>query len=118
MDISIFTPSALHRRDHGAGDRRGAATFGSMEYLDDGPRRTLTYACRWRELIVDFFDQLKSRTQGYASLDYSFAELPSGDLVKLDILVNGAAGRRAVADHAQRQGAAAGARAGREAAKT
>src|SRR5260370_15328379 len=41
------------------------------------------------ELIVDFYDQLKSRTQGYASLDYSFAGYQEADLVKLDILVNG-----------------------------
>jgi GTP-binding protein LepA len=41
------------------------------------------------ELIVDFYDQLKSRTQGYASLDYSFAKYEEADLVKLDILVNG-----------------------------
>jgi len=42
------------------------------------------------ELIVDFYDQLKSRTQGYASLDYSFHEYQEADLVKLDVLVNGA----------------------------
>src|SRR5260370_41728067 len=41
------------------------------------------------ELIVDFYDQLKSRTQGYASLDYSFGGYQEADLVKLDILVNG-----------------------------
>jgi GTP-binding protein LepA len=40
------------------------------------------------ELIVDFFDQLKSRTKGYASLDYQFKEYRSDDLVKLDILIN------------------------------
>jgi GTP-binding protein LepA len=40
------------------------------------------------EVIVDFYDQLKSRTQGYASLDYSFAGYQEADLVKLDILVN------------------------------
>src|SRR5438552_15105396 len=42
-----------------------------------------------QELIVDFYDQLKSRTQGYASLDYSFSDYLAADLVKLDILVNG-----------------------------
>ena len=41
------------------------------------------------ELIVDFYDQLKSRTQGYASLDYVFKDLRPSDLVKLDVLVNG-----------------------------
>jgi GTP-binding protein LepA len=41
------------------------------------------------ELIVDFYDQLKSRTQGYASLDYSFRAMEASNLVKLDVLVNG-----------------------------
>ena len=41
------------------------------------------------ELIVDFYDELKSRTQGYASLDYTLAGLQPSELVKLDILVNG-----------------------------
>jgi len=40
-------------------------------------------------LIIDFYDQLKSRTQGYASLDYNFGGYQDSDLVKLDILVNG-----------------------------
>jgi len=40
-------------------------------------------------LIIDFYDQLKSRTQGYASLDYTFRAMRAGDLVKLDVLVNG-----------------------------
>src|SRR5207249_9415654 len=40
-------------------------------------------------LIVDFYDQLKSRSQGYASLDYEFAEYRAADLVRLDILVAG-----------------------------
>ena len=41
------------------------------------------------ELILDFFDQLKSRTKGYASLDYEFSEYRTSDLVKLDILLSG-----------------------------
>ena len=40
-------------------------------------------------MLIDFYDQLKSRTQGYASLDYTFASYRRVDLVKLDILVNG-----------------------------
>jgi GTP-binding protein LepA len=43
------------------------------------------------EVIVDFYDQLKSRTQGYASLDYTFKENRAANLVKLDVLVNGVA---------------------------
>ncbi len=66
--------------------RRG--TLGTMEYLD--PRRVnLHFEMPLAELIVDFYDQLKGRSSGYASLDYSFIGYRTGDLVKLDILVNG-----------------------------
>jgi GTP-binding protein LepA len=66
--------------------RRG--TFQTMEYLD--PRRVnLRFEMPLAELIVDFYDQLKGRSSGYASLDYAFIGYRSGDLVKLDILVNG-----------------------------
>ena len=54
--------------------RRG--DFEKMEYLDE-QRVLLTYQMPLAELIVDFYDQLKSRTQGYACLDYHFAELPA-----------------------------------------
>ncbi len=66
--------------------RRG--TFEKMEYLDE-MRVMLVYRMPLGELIVDFYDQLKSRTQGYASLDYQFAEYAPAELVKLDVLVNG-----------------------------
>jgi GTP-binding protein LepA len=59
-----------------------------MSYIEDD-RVHLTYRMPLGELIVDFYDQLKSRTQGYASLDYTFAKYEVADLVKLDILVNG-----------------------------
>jgi len=49
----------------------------------------LTYDMPLSEVIVDFYDQLKSRSQGYASLDYEFAEYRVADLVRLDILVAG-----------------------------
>ncbi len=66
--------------------RRG--TFGTMEYLD--PRRVnLHFEMPLAELIVDYYDQLKGRSSGYASLDYTFIGYRSADLVKLDILVNG-----------------------------
>lgn len=65
--------------------RRGA--YKKMEYLDE-ERVVLEYEIPLGELIVDFYDQLKSRTQGYASLDYQLAEYREADLVKLDILVN------------------------------
>jgi GTP-binding protein LepA len=59
-----------------------------MIYLDED-RVQLKFDMPLGELIVDFYDQLKSRTKGYASLDYSFAEMQPADLVKLDVLVNG-----------------------------
>jgi GTP-binding protein LepA len=66
--------------------RRGS--IGTMEYLD--PQRVLiTFELPLAEVIVDFYDQLKSRTQGYASMDYEEAGYRHGDLVKLDVLVNG-----------------------------
>ena len=65
--------------------RRGV--LGTMEYLD--PRRVnLHIEMPLAELIVDFYDQLKGRSSGYASMDYAFIGYRSGDLVKLDILVN------------------------------
>jgi len=65
--------------------RRG--TLANMEYLHDG-RVILTYEMPLIEVIVDFFDQLKSRTKGYASLDYEVTGYHVGDLVKLEILLN------------------------------
>ncbi len=65
--------------------RRG--TFKNMEYPSDG-RCTLHYELPLGEIITDFFDQLKSRTRGYASLDYEMAGSRQSDLVRLDILVN------------------------------
>jgi GTP-binding protein LepA len=67
--------------------RRGI--FDEMIYLDED-RVQLKYDIPLGELIIDFYDQLKSRTQGYASLDYTLADMQSSDLVKLDVLVNGA----------------------------
>ncbi len=69
-------------------NRRGALL--NMEYLHDG-RVILTYEMPLIEVIVDFFDQLKSRTKGYASLDYEMIGYREGDLVKLEILLNGEA---------------------------
>jgi GTP-binding protein LepA len=65
--------------------RRGV--FVEMIYLDE-ERVQLKFDMPLAEVIVDFYDQLKSRSQGYASLDYTFAELRAADLVKLDVLVN------------------------------
>ena len=62
--------------------------FVNMEYLD--PQRVdLHFELPLGELIIDLYDGLKSRSSGYASLDYQFIGYREGDLVKLDILVNG-----------------------------
>jgi GTP-binding protein LepA len=66
--------------------RRGELV--NMEYLDEN-RVHLMFGVPLGELIVDFYDQLKSRTQGYASLDYHVSGYKSSNLVKLDLLVNG-----------------------------
>jgi GTP-binding protein LepA len=66
-------------------NRRGELQ--NMEYLHDG-RVILTYELPLAEVIVDYFDQLKSRTKGYASLDYEVIGYREGDLVKLEILLN------------------------------
>jgi GTP-binding protein LepA len=66
--------------------RRG--TMIDMQYLGED-RVQLRYTLPLAEIVFDFFDQLKSRTQGYASLDYEEAGLQEGDLVKVDILLQG-----------------------------
>ena len=67
-------------------NRRGV--FIDMKYLDEN-RVTLVYDMPLNEIIYDFFDNLKSRTKGYASFDYEFKEYRESKLVKLDIHVNG-----------------------------
>lgn len=67
-------------------ERRGI--FKNMQYLDD-TRVNIHYSLPLNEIIYDFFDALKSRTRGYASLDYEFEEYRPSKLVKLDILLNG-----------------------------
>jgi len=87
MDLTIIAPSRyigtimeLVTTRHG--------TFDTMDYLDE-ERVSIKFGMPLGELIVDFYDQLKSRTQGYASLDYQFHSMRVADLVKLDVLVNG-----------------------------
>jgi GTP-binding protein LepA len=69
-------------------NRRG--TLQNMEYLADG-RVILTYEMPLIEVIIDYFDRLKSATKGYASLDYEVIGYREGDLVKLEIMLNGEA---------------------------
>ena len=87
MDISIFTPSRyIGTIMDLVTTRRG--NFKEMKYIE-AERVLITYTIPLAELITDFYDQLKSRTQGYASLDYTYGNYLAADLVKLDILVNG-----------------------------
>ena len=66
-------------------DRRGI--YVDMQYLDEN-RVTLKYELPLNEIIYDFFDSLKSRTKGYASLDHYLKDYKESELVKLDIYVN------------------------------
>ncbi len=67
-------------------DRRG--TFVNMEYLNE-KRVNLHYRLPLAEIMFDFFDQLKTRTRGYASFDYELSGYEGSDMVKMDILLNG-----------------------------
>jgi GTP-binding protein LepA len=87
MKIQIFTPTDFYGvvMDMTT-QRRGV--FTEQEYPAPG-RVLLHFEIPLSELIVDFFDALKSKTRGYASLDYQFAEYRPDDLIKLEVLVNG-----------------------------
>jgi GTP-binding protein LepA len=86
MQLIIFTPTEyfgvvmeLVKKKRGV--------FGSQEY--PSPNRVqLNFEIPLSEIIIDFFDQLKSGTRGYASMDYHFLEYRAGNLVKLEILLN------------------------------
>ncbi len=87
MKIQIYSPEEfigalmeLVTKKHGE--------YITMEYLDK-TRVSIQYRLPLGELIIDFYDRLKSITKGYASLDYQFDIYQAGDLVKLDILVAG-----------------------------
>jgi GTP-binding protein LepA len=67
-------------------ERRGR--FDHMEYLSED-RVLLSYDLPLGEIVLDYYDQLKSRTRGYASFDYDFAGFRSGDLARVDILIAG-----------------------------
>ena len=79
----------------GAPDSDGDSPAGPIAPVDGGnsaasqTRVMLEFGMPLSEILVDFYDQLKSRTQGYASMDYSIADYRADNLVRLDILVNG-----------------------------
>jgi GTP-binding protein LepA len=86
MRIQVFTPDTYYGPvmelvTH----RRG--TFVEQEYPSTG-RVLMTFEMPLAEMIIDFYDQLKSRTRGYASLDYNLAGYRPDDLVKLELYVN------------------------------
>ena len=86
MKVQIHTPTDYYGPVMDLVTKR-RGQFISQEYPT--PERVqLNVELPLSELIVDFFDYLKSGTRGYASMDYSFAEYRAGDLVKLEILVN------------------------------
>ncbi len=83
---SVFAPTEFMNPIYRlAQDKRGEHR--AFEYL--GKRVHITFDFPLAEIIVDFYDRLKSISKGYASLDYDFLEFRSADLVKLDILLNG-----------------------------
>jgi len=87
IDASIITPQEyVGNIMELCQDRRGE--YKEMVYLDSS-RVELRYELPLSEVIYDFFDALKSRSRGYASLDYDFHGYRSSDLVRLDILLNG-----------------------------
>ncbi|GAB4574036.1 MAG: translation elongation factor 4 [Anaerolineae bacterium] len=86
MKIQVFTPQDyIGPIMELVTNKRG--TYETMEYLDSS-RVMLTYRIPLAELIVDFYDRLKSISRGYASLDYQFDGYQEEKLVKLDVLVN------------------------------
>jgi GTP-binding protein LepA len=88
VHLSIITPSRyIGSIMELVTGRRGI--YHEMIFLDEN-RVQLKFDMPLGELIVDFYDQLKSQSQGFASLDYSIGETRPADLVKLDVLVNGA----------------------------
>jgi GTP-binding protein LepA len=97
MNVSIITPDRyLGAIMELVTNRRGE--FRRMEYLQHGTATAaeqrghalvqIEHQIPLSEILVDFYDQLKSRSQGYASMDYSFSRYAPAKLVKLDILVN------------------------------
>ncbi len=87
VQLSIIVPSEyLGGMMELCQDRRG--TFKHLEHQAGG-RVTLQYELPLAEIVHDFYDQLKSRSRGYASMDYELIGFRTGDLVKLDILIAG-----------------------------
>ncbi len=87
IKASIITPTDYLGAIMGLCQEKRGVQVG-IESLPDN-RILLTYELPFNEIVLDFYDRLKSVSRGYASLDYEFHEYREGDLVKLDLLVNG-----------------------------
>ena len=86
VDLTIITPSKyIGGIMELTQDRRGQ--FKNMEYLDE-KRAKLDYQIPLGEIILDFYDKLKSKSSGYASLDYKISGYMASDLLKVEIMVN------------------------------
>ena len=87
MLASVITPKAyIGNVIQISLDRRGVQK--KMEYIDT-ERVNLEFDLPLSELVVDYYDKLKSVTRGYASLDYEYVGHRAGDMIKLDIMING-----------------------------
>jgi GTP-binding protein LepA len=86
MKLQIFTPVAYYGTVMDLVTKK-RGIFIEQEYLTSD-RVQLSFEIPLAEVIVDFFDQLKSRTRGYASMDYALVEYRADDLVKLEVLIN------------------------------
>lgn len=87
MKIQIYTPGEFIGAVMELCIRK-RAEYETTEYLDSS-RVILHFRIPLNEIIIDFYDRLKSVSRGYASLDYQFDDYRAGDLVRLEILVNG-----------------------------
>jgi len=86
VKVEILTPSEYNGQIIELGQERRGILL-DIKYLTP-TRSTIVYEIPLAEVITDFFDQLKSRTQGYASMEYQLIEYRPGDLVRLDVKIN------------------------------
>lgn len=86
VKVEILTPSNYNGQIIELGQERRGILL-DIKYLTP-TRSTIVYEIPLAEVITDFFDQLKSRTQGYASMEYQLIEYRPGDLVRLDVKIN------------------------------
>ena len=87
LSATIITPDRVHRHRHGAVPEPAGRDDPHGVPLARAGRARL-HACPWPRWCIDFFDQLKSRTKGYASLDYEPEDYATANLVRVDILIN------------------------------